>query len=267
MSKRPKILDNWDEIQHDPLSIPPDSFEDMTQEDAVELIRDWFFENFEDPAHSTPYESAEGGYQYIWGGPYNARDIIENVFADTASDELITAAIEAVERDGIEWVPNSRRQQPPEGYEDSPETQDAATLHAEMQRRISAIEKTLARLSHAEAGIGHNNPPGPIEDAPLDTADRHDLIQAIQVLKAQPVEPDDSGAVAVSAVTTLKTTAEKLRDWLARQGDTFVSEAVKEAGKEFGKWAPRALWLYFAAQLLGLSEIAVKWLHTIHPPF
>jgi hypothetical protein len=61
----------------------------MSQEDAIEAIKDWFLVNFEDPVHSTPYESAEGGYIYIWGGPYETRDIVEHFFSDAASEELI----------------------------------------------------------------------------------------------------------------------------------------------------------------------------------
>jgi len=34
------------------------------------MMADWFLANFENPAECTPYESAEGGYQWIWGGPY-----------------------------------------------------------------------------------------------------------------------------------------------------------------------------------------------------
>jgi hypothetical protein len=147
MSERPKILEHWDEVQHDPLTLPPDDFDGMSTDDAVELIKEWFFENFEDPVHSTPYESAEGGYQYIWGGPYNTRDIIENIFADSASEELIRAAIEEIQSEGLEWVPNSRRLQPPD-EEDPPEPplEDASTLHAKMLRRISSLEKAMAQL-------------------------------------------------------------------------------------------------------------------------
>lgn len=144
MTERPKVLENWDEVQHDPLTLPPDDFEGMSIEDAVEKIKDWFFENFEDPVHSTPYISAEGGYQYIWGGPYSARDIIENIFADAASQELIDAAIEELESEGWDWVPSSNRRQPPE--EDEPPSEDASTLHAKMLRRIASLEEAMAQL-------------------------------------------------------------------------------------------------------------------------
>ena len=44
----------------------------------TEAMRKWFFEHFEDPAHRTPYESREGGYQWIWGGPYDARERLKD---------------------------------------------------------------------------------------------------------------------------------------------------------------------------------------------
>ena len=43
--------------------------------------------------HSVSYISREGGYQYIWG-PYEADEVIRDLFADVASDEIINAAID-----------------------------------------------------------------------------------------------------------------------------------------------------------------------------
>ncbi len=168
MSERPKILELWDEVQHDPLTLPPDDFEGRSIEEAVELIKERFFQKFEDHVHNTPYISAEGGYQYIWGGPYDAQDIIGNVFADTAPQELIDAAIEEIESEGLEWVPSSGRLQPPDEEEPpEPPLEDASTLHAEMLRRLSRLNKAMAQLPGVSPGIGHNRPPEPIEEFPL----------------------------------------------------------------------------------------------------
>ena len=49
-------------------SAPP-SLDGLEREERVEAMVEWFLDNFEDPAEHTPHESAEGGYQYIWGGP------------------------------------------------------------------------------------------------------------------------------------------------------------------------------------------------------
>jgi hypothetical protein len=268
MGERPKILEQYEDIQHDPLTFPPDDFEGMTIEEAVEIIKEWFFENFEDPAHSTPYESAEGGYQYIWGGPYDARDVIANIFADTASDELIEAAIKEIESYGWEWVPNETRRQPPDEEEPpEPPRDDASTLHAEMLQRIASLEEALAQLPGGLSGIGHNRPPEPIEVFPLTVVDQRELATAIEVLKAQPVEPKDDGRAATEAAGTLQAKAQKIRKWLAKQADAFISEAVKEAGKEFGKWAPRAFWALVLDRIFSVHEIVGEWLSRIHHPF
>ena len=39
----------WDETQLDPLSPPPEDFDGMTVDEAVEVIEAWFLENFERP--------------------------------------------------------------------------------------------------------------------------------------------------------------------------------------------------------------------------
>lgn len=74
-------------------------------DEKVQRMVKWFFENYEDPAERTPYESAEGGYQYIWGGPDDAREVLSEVF-DLVSEEVIGQAVNEIEEDGQdEWVP------------------------------------------------------------------------------------------------------------------------------------------------------------------
>src|SRR6266852_1153201 len=53
---------------------------------------------------------------------------------------------------------------------------------------------------------------------------------------------------------------EKLGKWLAKQGEVFTTEAVKEAGKQFGKWAPTAFWLWLMDMMFGVSSAAHAWL-------
>jgi hypothetical protein len=35
------------------------------------VMRTWFHANYEDPVENTPYETAEGGYIYIWADHMN----------------------------------------------------------------------------------------------------------------------------------------------------------------------------------------------------
>ena len=44
----------------------------------------WFYEHFESP-DTLPYDSSEGGYQWIWGGPYDPRQELEGEFGQRVS--------------------------------------------------------------------------------------------------------------------------------------------------------------------------------------
>lgn len=96
-------------------------FRRLSREGKIDAMVQWFHENYEDPAIRTPYESAEGGYQWIWGGPYDAYDEIGDRFSDVAEEDLIEAAASEVTQDGLfDWAPKER----PEDYEHNDEPDD-----------------------------------------------------------------------------------------------------------------------------------------------
>jgi len=68
------------------------------------IMRNWFYSNFEDPAENTPYESKEGGYIYIWGGPFDAKEVLDDMFANYASRESINELVSELESESAEWV-------------------------------------------------------------------------------------------------------------------------------------------------------------------
>jgi len=63
----------------------------------------WFFDNYEDPANGVPFDSEEGGYQFVFGGPYYAKDELEEKFPE-ASEEDIEEAVDYINPFGWEWV-------------------------------------------------------------------------------------------------------------------------------------------------------------------
>jgi hypothetical protein len=73
-------------------------------QNPVQLMVDWFLANYENPVERTPYESAEGGYQYIWGGPYYPEQELNNKFGETYSAKDIEAATEKVCETAFEWT-------------------------------------------------------------------------------------------------------------------------------------------------------------------
>jgi hypothetical protein len=93
---------------------PPSPIPDirkMQHAAAIEAMVEWFFTNFEDPVHRTPWD---GGYVFIWGGPHYAQDELERAFGRVASERAIATAVDRIEEDGFEWVPSGSRMQPEE---------------------------------------------------------------------------------------------------------------------------------------------------------
>jgi hypothetical protein len=128
----------------------------LDREARIQEMVDWFFENYEDPAVRTPYESAEGGYIWIWGGPYSAADEIGSNFSDEEQD-LIDAAVKRVERDGIvDWAPTEG----PDDYdpeqedaEDGPEDEEASVKDEGDANGIgSSLKEILATIPPESSG-------------------------------------------------------------------------------------------------------------------
>lgn len=103
-----EILENIEfGLQHEPPEDDDgeDGANEADRQARIDTLVGWFFERFEDPALRLPYESREGGYQWIYGGPYDAREELEGYFSDEAED-IIQAAVDEIESDGLtDWAP------------------------------------------------------------------------------------------------------------------------------------------------------------------
>lgn len=68
-----------------------------------DVMREWFFQHYEDPAELLPHESSEGGYLYIWGGPYDAREVLLDEFYELVPEEVIDELVKELERQSVDW--------------------------------------------------------------------------------------------------------------------------------------------------------------------
>ncbi len=74
-------------------------------EEAIEEIKEWFFEHYEDPANSSlPYNSKEGGYQWIHGEPVDTAEVIYENFEKRYSEDILEKAIDEIGRHEL-WSP------------------------------------------------------------------------------------------------------------------------------------------------------------------
>jgi hypothetical protein len=108
-----------------------------------------------------------------------------------------------------------------------PITSDPNVLHAEMMKRIEALERAIADLHQQQGrGIGDNNPPEPIELEPLLSEEEFDEIgEDVAVLKTQPPATAAS-AEATAAVKRLTKFGDRLRP-LARSTGGYCRQTAR----------------------------------------
>ncbi|MNY08027.1 hypothetical protein D3C86_1408550 [compost metagenome] len=109
----------------------------------IEAMRQWFYARFEDPANCTPYESREGGYQFICGGPHDPNEEIQERFSHVVEYEVMEKLInDLVQECGDEWAAVDHGDW---GYDDiySMLPEDRADPLKMLIERLNQIEETL----------------------------------------------------------------------------------------------------------------------------
>lgn len=109
----------------------------------IEAMRQWFYARFEDPANCTPYESREGGYQFIYGGPHDPNEEIQERFSHVVEYEVMEELInDLVQECGDEWAAVDHGDW---GYDDiySMLPEDRTDPLKMLIERLNQIEETL----------------------------------------------------------------------------------------------------------------------------
>ncbi|MGB8031448.1 MAG: hypothetical protein WCF30_17490 [Terracidiphilus sp.] len=76
------------------------------KDDQIIAMRAWFLGRYCDPAHGTPYNGREGGYQFIHGGPYDPEDVLHTRFARVVKEDVIQEVVDELHQEvGDEWAP------------------------------------------------------------------------------------------------------------------------------------------------------------------
>ena len=246
----------------------PTNLDGLERNEAVAEVVTWFFANFEDPANTTPYESAEGGYQYIWGGPYEAIEELAHAFEDKVEFGWIEQAVEEIHSSGtFDWAPHDDRIAP---ESDQDEIQDS---YLDVLRRLDDLDTKLSEVVRLQFGnIGHNNPPSKVEpDTPLTRQELLEIRSVAALLRAQ--KPSSIPTIDVrKRLGLFHEKARKIVDWLLEKADLVSTEAAKSFGRttgtvaavgltaqSFGVWNSLMDMLFFAAQAIGdwLNLIAI----------
>jgi HEPN superfamily RiboL-PSP-like protein len=131
------------------------------RETQIDAMRNWFYQNFEDPVNETPFDSGEGGYQYIHGGPYDAQEELTSQFEDSVPPDVIEELTEELENQCSEWAPRSSSDYDLTDYDEytldslAPVSEHIKTFNASIDNILKLIGTTddqfLRRLLFASA--------------------------------------------------------------------------------------------------------------------
>jgi hypothetical protein len=117
----------------------------LTDDQQVEIMEGWFGERY-GPPHELPYDSSEGGYQWIWGSPVEPGDEISLEFEGSVSETALNAVINKLEDESLEWTPHP-------DYDDFDADYEAGLLESGHPYYV-----LLASLSEIETTAQHKRP-------------------------------------------------------------------------------------------------------------
>jgi len=131
----------------------------------------------------------------------------------------------------------------------------AEAQHAELLKRITEAEATIAKLMEASTTPGRNQPP------PLTVQEAEQIHNIFISIKEQPALPIPRPPAEVSEAPKK---LNSIRDNLKRYADNFLTEASKSSGKAAGRAISFvAICYYLIDHLTALSNHISDWLSTI----
>jgi len=149
------VMNNFKfEYEHRP---DDDYFIEEYKETSIDKMTNWFHANYQDPVNRLPYNSREGGYQYLYGGPYDANEEISDNYSHQFPEVFIEEAVDRVQAGGIyDWDKAEEpgdygEDEPPEDMEDpfpspkslTPPEQNAGPRWQYINGKISPKYKTV----------------------------------------------------------------------------------------------------------------------------
>ncbi|MFD1557463.1 HEPN domain-containing protein [Paraburkholderia silviterrae] len=108
----------------------------------------WFCDRYEDPANETPWDGEDKKYVYVWGGPYDPNDEIQERFGHVVSYEVMEPLIRDLHRDvGDEWAPIEHEGVDYEGYLSRLVVSSRDDPYAFLVERLDQIDVVLSAVA------------------------------------------------------------------------------------------------------------------------
>ena len=226
----------------------------------IESMVWWFDNHFEDPALNTPWDAEANAYNYIFGGPFDARDVLREFWRVPETWRSVAAG--QIERDGIfEWSPRSTGEfygrlsdfEDPQALDELSTSEDES--RAAILARLDQLESWLAELPVSPSNFGHNIPPDDIGLPPYADETKKELNGEIGVVRNQLTRQNPDKEILEKSQIRFQDLAKKLVVWLGRKSDVAIDESIKTGVKAI-------IWSKVIESLFGLSEQITHFIKT-----
>lgn len=271
--------------------LTPSQLKRLGRKKQVRYLVHWFHGMFEDPQNETPYaidKESPYNYEYIWGGPFDARDELGDEFSGIVSEDVIEEAIGEVESEGtVEWAPGPNHPEkrrlheeamaesydPPHPRLDDIRQRLDGTLASrfgdpfELEQRVSLraeiaeLRSLLREQNLAHGRIGHNGPP---EHLALSVEEAQEVSAAVDQIDMELAkELPDLQVVAKSAGRL-----EVLIGWIGRKLDKSVDGFMTSIGAAGGVAVVASMAGIPILEKIGqVFNSIVRWLDSVTLPF
>jgi len=236
--------------------VSPSQLKRMGRKKQVAYMTSWFRHHYEDPSNETPRD--EGEFIYVWGGPYDASDVIQGEFGQLLPFERMEEAIREVQSDGtLDWAPSryhpGRAAADDAAMDERPEETAVEQALAEILRRLrrgeeirygtdeerrdrqaildrlDGIGDRLAALQAQSPGIGHNGGP-PVDDEGTETATSvRAAIAAVGEIRQELAKPEPGAEVVVVAASRLARFGKWMGERVKKAQERFVENGILAA--------------------------------------
>ena len=233
------------------------------------MLKAWFHRNFEDPAESTPHDSSEGGYQFVWGGPYDADEELRSEFEPLGvPEEVIDEVVEEVTAGGLYiWAPTHGRladeadRRADDGWYPLPldivfpRPPEEQAARKNVLERIGALEERLGGLEDNPPVAGSNVAPWTAEHPPLSADEYLRVEEILKNLRTQAGTDEPNQSALDEEATRLKDIAIKLGQWLKDRLDAGADAFMKVVGAALG-----AAVIGFYEEIVRVCQAVFHWM-------
>jgi hypothetical protein len=124
--------------------ITPGKIKKLPADQQIEIMRHWFDDHFMPPGE-LPYDSSEGGFQWIWGSEAYPADELQNEFSGTIAEDLIDQLSDELSDIDPTWSPRPDDSDLAKDYMATWLPQDIYDPYTALMMTVIQIEDTAKR--------------------------------------------------------------------------------------------------------------------------